>query len=259
MQDRDIKNTIPAVEKTLRLIELLSCNFQAHTIAELANSLDISVTTCFRILRTLEKNDWIYPRPEGGYQFSAGLIRLLNPVYRYQILVENLRTCIVALSETMRRSVKISVRQGDEAVTIYRADSPHPYSLSSRIGARFSLLFGSSGTALLPDFSEAEIQDLVKKAPPKVWKYQTKEDFFRRLEEHRKEGCCSDFGGFHPSIYTMSASIRNAEGRVECSVTILGLHEDFMDENEVGKYRKALFRCIHDAEKILRSHLVKKE
>jgi DNA-binding IclR family transcriptional regulator len=255
MRDKEEKNTIPAVEKTLRLIEVLSTDFRAHTVMDLAHFMDISVTTCFRILRTLEKSDWIYLHSEMGYRLSAGLIRLLNPVYRYQVLVDSLRGSLTALSETTQRSVKISVLQGDEAVTVYRVNSPHPYTLISKIGARFSLLFGSSGTALLSDFSDAEICSLLKRSPLKVWKHQTKEDFFQRLEEQKEKGFCSDFGGFHPSIYTMSAPIRGAEGKVECSITILGLHEDFTDEKEVEKYRKALFNCIDEGGKILNTKM----
>lgn len=251
MPDKDTKNTIPAVDSATRLVEVLSLDAGAHTVTELAERLDISVTTCFRILHTLENADWIYRSPQGGYHLSAGLIRLLTPVYRYQLLVGSLKPHLAALSEATQRSVKISVRQGDEAVTIHRVEFPHPYSLTSRVGARFALPYGSSGTALLLDFSDKELDALLKRAPAKVWQHQAREDFFRRLEECRSLGHCRDFGGFHPSIYTLSAPVRNAARRVECSVTLLGLHEDFMDERQVEGYRRALAACVEKAEKTL--------
>lgn len=253
MKDDTAKNIIPALERATQLLEVMSTNPQAHTVTDFANLLDIPVTTCFRILCTLEKADWIYPLPFGGYQLSAGLIRFLNPIHRYQALVQTIKPLLDTLSEETRRSLKISIRQGDEAVTIHRVEFPHPYSLNSRVGSRFPLVFGSSGAALLLDSSEKEIDALLKRAPATVWAHQTRKDFLNRLAECRAEGYCRDFGGFHPSIYTISAPVRNAAGTVECAVTLLGLHGDFMDKKQVDGYRSALSRCIEKAEAALES------
>ena len=247
------KNRIPAVDKTIRLLEALSSGVRAETVTELAALLDISVTTCFRILRTLEAANWIFESPEGGYQLSAGLIGLLNPVCRYQLLVDHIGPQAALLSENAALSAKISVRQGDEYVTIYSAIPPSPYSLNSRINARFPLLVGATGIPFLLGFSETDVRLLLKRSPARVWEFQTEERFYERLEECRRSGCIRDMGSYRPDICAYAAPVLDPSGAVVCVVTLVGMPGDFADEERILTLKNLLLGSIAECRRILAS------
>jgi len=220
-------HTIPVLEKALKLLQALVEDGQAATSSELAKRLEIAPSTCYRILQTLVAHDWLRALPAGRFAFSVGMLPLLRPLLDYQRVFEYLKQPMERLVEDTGLTAKISVKQGDRAVTVYRVESPRGLSPSSKVGASFPLAYGSSGACLLADLSDEEISELLRQSPKESWRLQTMKDVWDRIHEVRKTGVCYDPGKFQSPVHGVSAPVHGNDGRIFVAVTLIGWADDF--------------------------------
>lgn len=219
--------TIPVLEKALRLLQALAGKNGETTSAELVRELRISPSTCYRILQTLVAHNWLRQAGSGRFAFSTGMLPLLRPLSDYQKLFESLQEPLEKLVMETGLTAKISIKQGEQAVTVFRVESPRGLSPSSKVGAAFPLAYGSSGACLMSGLDDAEITAILKISPPEVWRLQTVEDVISRVRSVRKSGTCYDPGQFQSPVHGVSAPVFLTGNQVFAALTLVGWKEDF--------------------------------
>jgi DNA-binding IclR family transcriptional regulator len=237
-----IKHTIPAVDKSLKLLHVLAESGDAMTSAQLARRLDISPSTCYRIIQTLVAHDWLRATESGAFTFSSGMFPLLKPLSDYQQLFEALGAPLRSLVATTGLTAKISIKQGDVASTVYRVESPRPLSPSFKVGGSFPLAYGSSGACLLAGLEDAEVERLLVESPASAWEHQSKADVWARIEAVRSGGLCYDPGQYQPAVYALSAAIHNRGHRCFAAISLIGWASDF-SEAQIPNLTKRLSQC----------------
>ena len=224
---KKITHTVPVLCKAIRVFEAVAqCSGDA-TSKSLAASLRISPSTCYRILQSFVALGWLRSRAGGTFELSFGLVPLLRPLLRHEVLIETVREPMTRLATTTGLTAKLTVRQGDDAITISSVPSPRPHAIASRVGGVVSLAIGSSGAAFLGALSEEEIERILDVAPADAWKFQKREGVLRRVREMRKLGCCFDGGSYQPHIHTLSAPLCARGEEVVGVITLLGFPQDF--------------------------------
>jgi len=230
-------HTVPVLRKAIRVFEAVALDSGDSTAKQLAASLRIAPTTCYRILQSFVAAGWLRPGPGGTFELSFGLVPLLRPLLRHELLIETLREPLAQLARTTGLTAKVTVRQGDDAVTLASAQSPRSHAIASRVGGVVSLAIGSSGAAFLGALPDTEVTRILEAAPPEVWKFQKREEVLRRVREVRKQGCCYDGGSYQPNIHTLSAPLCAHGHEVAGVITLLGFPQDF-----AGSAKAALTR-----------------
>lgn len=237
------QNSIPALSKSIAVLKAIAGGMQNYSIAELAREVGVAHTTCYRIVQTLVDADWLRPRAGGvGYELSYGLLPMVEPFLNHRVLIDTISPVVEQLVHRTGLSAKLSVRQGDDAVTVYRVESPKPMSLSGRVGVRFSLVYGSSGACLLSSLTDKRIERIVEEASGDAWKHQLPADVRKRIAEVREKQCCMDLGFFHPQVHTISSPLFDDQGKMLAAMTLLGLPED-MNPQSLEDHRKALIKA----------------
>ncbi len=245
------QDSIPSVEKTIRILNAIASTASNYSIAELAKSLGIPQTTVFRIIRTLMAADWLKPRVSGvGYCLSYGIAPLLEPFMNHKMLIDAVRMPLMSLSEQTRLGLKLSVRDGSDALTIFRLESPDSMGITARVGVKFPLVFGSSGAALMLDYSKEEAENIIHKASAECWRYQKPADVLKRIQECKKTGICQDSGQYLPHIHTMSAPIRGPKNEVLAAITLLGMAHDY-EPPRCASFKKHLLATVRECQELL--------
>lgn len=227
---QDAKYTVPAVCKALELVRLLAEAGGETTTKALALRLGVPRTTCYRILRSLVAKDWVRPVEGGGHELSLGLLALVQPLRRTERLADAVRPALETLALAVQLTAKVSVRQGDYAVTVARCESPRETSVAVRLGASFHLAYGSSGAVLLGGLSEPEVDEVLARAPAECWAYQRPAHVRRRLRELRAQGWCADIGTYRPSCHAVSAPLCDGQGGLLAAMTIIGFPHELPPE-----------------------------
>lgn len=235
-------NTIPVLGKALRLIRVLAETESSPGKQELSRQLSLSPSTCYRILQTLISHDWLRVEPSGQFAFSTGILSLLKPLSDYQKLFSHLRPPLETLVEQTGLTAKVSLRQGDDAVTVYRVESPRGLSPNSKIGSSFPLAYGSSGACLLSGLEDSEIERILSQSPEAVWHLQSADDVWDRIRQVRKSGYCCDPGHFQASVYGLSSPLLLGDKTVFAALTVVGWKEDFIKE-KMARTQKAIREC----------------
>lgn len=244
------KHTIPVLGKALQVISTLAEGHGSPTTKELSQLLGIPVTTCYRILQTFCAFDWLRPAPSGHYEFSLGLLPLLKPLSDYQRMFEQLRAPLEALVEKTHLMAKISIKQGQSAITVFRVESPRMVAPSAKLGTAFPLVFGSSGACLLCGMDDEAIAKIIDESPRESWEAQAPEDVWGRVREARAQGSCFDTGSYHAKIHTVSAPIFRGKGDPFAAVSLIGWPEDFAPERH-DALQSDILRTARHCETIL--------
>lgn len=246
------QNTIPALGKSIQVLQAIASGKQNYSIAELARHLQVPQTTCYRIVQTLIAADWLRPRAAGvGYELSYGMMPLVQPFLNHRVLIDTARRPMEEMVRSCGLAAKLVIRQNDEGVTVFRVESHRPMALSGRVGIRFTLAYGSSGACLMSDLNEIQVKQILDVSPADSWKYQSREDVTARIQQSRQDGLCLDMGNFHPHIHTMSAPLHEASGRIAAAITLLGLPGDF-DVLQLPSHKLAIRRCVQACERLIR-------
>lgn len=224
-------HTIPMVNKTLELIRLISEGNEETTTKSLAICLGMPRSSCYRILRSLVAQDWIRPVAGGRHELSLGLLPVLQSLRRFEIMVDAFDPVIRSLALKTQLTVKVTVRQGDDAVTISRSESPRGTSVGVRVGAAFPLAYGSSGAVLLSDLPDDQIAGILGRAQDACWERQTRKDVSLRVREVRAKGFCADFGMYRSNCHALSAPIHDSQGQVVAALTVIGFSDEMTNES----------------------------
>lgn len=230
-------NTVPVLAKAIQVFSAVAQSPGGVTPKSLAITLGIAPSTCYRILNTYLAAGWLRTRQGSLFELSFGLVPLLRPILRHEVLIETIREPLNKLANTTGLTAKLTVRQGDDCITIFSAQSPKPHAIASRVGSIISLAIGSSGAVHLSELPEAEISRILASAPSDAWQFQKREHVLRRIREARRLGYCSDSGSYANNIHTLSAPIYAAGHELVGAITLLGFPRDFF-----GSVKTALAR-----------------
>lgn len=219
--------TIPVLKKSIAVLKLIAEGRGNTTTKALEQTLGVPHSTMYRLLQTLAQEDWVRQVEGGQYELSFGLLPLLQPLVRHELLIETARDPMLALSRDTGLTTKLSVRQGNFDITIFRAESPRSASVHVKMGGAFHLVIGASGAVLLSALDETARQRIIDAAPPECWRFQTRVNVARRIRQITRTGACADAGSFRPTIFAISAPLRDRSGAVIAALTAIGFREDF--------------------------------
>ena len=219
--------TIPVLQKSIAVLRLIAEGRGNTTMKALEQTLGVPHSTMYRLLQTLAQEDWVRQVEGGQYELSFGLLPLLQPLVRHELLIETVRDPLLALSRETGLTAKLSVRQGNFDITIFRAESPRSASVHVKMGGAFHLAIGASGAVLLSALDEATRQRIIDAAPPECWKFQRRVNVARRIRQVARTGVCAEAGSYRTTIFAISAPLRDRSGTVIAAVTAIGFREDF--------------------------------
>ena len=239
-----MNNTIPAVDKTIQLLEMLSKG--AYTQSELSRTLEISMSSCYRILQTLLAHNWVEKNDSGVYTLSTGVLPLLKFFDRDLELLKKARAKVDEICLKHHIACKLSLRRGNLQITEYRAEPAGPVTLTGVPGSTFPLVEGSVGAALLADDSDENIISCLAGCDAPIPEKEDPELLRAAVAEVRRNNCVLNMRKNRWNIAALSVPLRNTSGRIFAALTLIGSVDDFAGTRR-KKYeellKKAVFEC----------------
>lgn len=233
---------VPVLARALRVIERIAHgDGDVRSVQALGRELGLAQATCYRIVRTLEQAGWLALDGEGVWRLGEGLRTLTGSGDVRKRMARIAEPVLRDVADDLRLSCKVTLRIGDEAVTVARAESDAPYRISSSVGGRFSLCTGSSGAMLLRDVPCDELERLIALAPNRVWKYQTPDDFRKRVAEGQAKGVTLDRGQYHPDVYGLSVPVEY-DSDLLAALTVMAMPSGLPDK-KVPSVKRRLTRA----------------
>lgn len=241
------RHVVPALDKAVGVMEYLGRSENGASQAELAKALSISTSTCYRILQTLLARNWVRQLPGNLYDISHGMLTASMKLMDYASRFECLQPLLEQLAVKTGLSCKLSIRQADVQITILRAESPAPMSVAGKVGARFPIVEGSTGAALLYNETRDNIEQLLGKCPEGIDEKEHPEVITERLENLKKVGYCMNIRPNRWKVEAIAAPLVDENDQVMAAITVLGFADEFSKERVkavVGDLQATIDKCI---------------
>ena len=149
--------SVPALDRTLDILELLGASSHGLTLSELSKRLEVPKNAVFRITQTLMARGYLCRDAETmAFQLTGQFLRLAPPRFERISLTEVSRDAMTVLRDTTRETVQLGVLSGDEGIIIDQIEGLEPLRIVVELGLRFQLHNNAPGKLLLAHLPEAE-------------------------------------------------------------------------------------------------------
>jgi DNA-binding IclR family transcriptional regulator len=237
--------SVPALERTVKVLDALGRNPRGLSLPELASATGIPKSSLFRIVATLlrhsivikDKERQVYCLGMRLYEWGSMALDRLD----FKTVVHPFLTRLA--SET-GQSFYLAVLEDYEVILIDRADTPDIWRIVTRIGLRSPVHCTASGLALISEFSESQLNDLVKKKGLKKFTPKTivtKEALIEKVKMVRKLGYAVADGDFKPDLFALAVPLKDHKGDIIASL-MAGLHIETAHRD--GKFVRSLINTL---------------
>ncbi|WP_462410439.1 IclR family transcriptional regulator [Neobacillus sp. Marseille-QA0830] len=227
---KENKNSIPAVERTLEILELLSDYEDPSGIGfeEILTMTNLPRSTAFRILSTLERKAFVEKTTQEKsikWKIGIGLMRIgLEQVSKMNIRSEAMPV-MKWLSDETDEYVQLGVLFQGKVMYIEHIKRLKQLSMYAELGSLLHANLSAAGMVLLSDLSPTLIDQIISEngLPKSTEKTITSpEEFKNKLNEVRMNGYAIDDEMFAVGIRCIAAPIYDHSGKAIAAIGISG-------------------------------------
>jgi DNA-binding IclR family transcriptional regulator len=148
--ETEVGGLVPALDRTLDILETLSDADAGMTLSALSQELQLPKNAVFRITQTLLARGYLY-RNEKSMAFSVTpkLLRLVSSRGKRPSLSDAAKPHMQELRDLTRETIQLGVMSGREGVIIDQIEGLEPLRIVVDIGLRFLLHCNAPGKMLL--------------------------------------------------------------------------------------------------------------
>ncbi len=174
MNPKSSVNKTPSVTrslvKALDILECLHTDGPSLSPAQIAQRIDISRPTVYRLLSTMATRGWVAkdPQVEGNYRLGYHVLTIAGTMLKRIDLRTVARAYMEELSAAYDESVSLFVRDGMEAVHLDRVTSSRPVQAIMPFGGRGCLHSKAVGKAIMACLGERDVDRIIRECglPP---------------------------------------------------------------------------------------------
>ena len=144
--------------KAMAVLDQLAASPEPLTLGDIAASLDLNKSTCYRILNTLAAGDYVERPAPGTYRLGVGAFRIGSAMARRMGVRERALPALQDLFRATGETVFLLVPHGTEAVCVERLDGRYAATHTLRIGGSLPLHLGAGPRLLLAAQPDEQVE-----------------------------------------------------------------------------------------------------
>ena len=235
---------VPSVWLAAQVLKLLSRHkYKCCSLKDIASKLDASPTTCLRVLRTLEAENFVhYDTETKKYSLGPYLIPLGNRAAELNDAVANATAEIKRIASATGLTTVLIQRWDDRLVYTASAEPPsESVRLSISAGQQVPMTSGAHGRCFLAYEDETEWHRFILAGLPQVTSASITDpgQFMEALREVRRRGYAVSHGEIQPGFSAVDVPIFAKSGRVELVISSMYVTSQ-MDESHLSSLTKLL-------------------
>ncbi len=217
--------SVPAVERSLDLIEAMAGNFHELTITEANRKFKIPKSSVYAILQTLKARGYVEQDRADRYFLTLKLFSLGSALVDSLDLRREVYPLLKELTEKARVTGHVAVRDGGHAVYIEKAEVLGAIRLTTRVGKRMPLHSTSIGKALIAHLPEDELDRLIREHGLPRFTHRTitgTQELKKALAHVRTVGYAVSNEENEDGVRAVAAPIFGHDGQVAAAVNLGG-------------------------------------
>ena len=218
--------SVPALDRSLDIIEMLSDSPQGMTLSEISKRLEVPKNAVFRITQTLQGRGYLLrDRETMAFQLSGQWLKLATPRTPRISLPEAARPAMVALRDLTEETVQLGILSDYAGTIIDQVEGTQPLRIVVDLGLRFKLYSNAPGKLLLAHMSDKEREKTLSKIKLVAHTSRTitsKAALLKECERIVSQGYSVDYAEANEGIHCIAAPIRNPQGEVLGAMWVSG-------------------------------------
>src|SRR5690625_253937 len=224
MTNKSLRNS--SAVKLFKILESVAEHEGGLGVTELANKLDISKSTIYRFVATLEEEGYLKKNESTQqYQFGLGMFELASKVVNQKNWISDIHPYLVDLKDKVQETVHLGVEDNGEVVYIDKVDCDRSVRMYSKVGRRSPLYCTGIGKAILAHLSEeqkVQISQQFEFHPYTDHTITNVDDLQMELKKIRAQGYSFDMEEHELGVKCTAAPIFNYKGDVIGAISIAG-------------------------------------
>lgn len=195
-------------ERTLRVFEGFSEIGRPATLSELARYLEIPVSSCSGLLKTMERCGYLHAvEPRSTYYPTNRLLQVARGIADHDPLTSRIAPVLEQLRDETGETVVLAKRRDDKVLFLDVVESRSNIRYVAHVGEIRQLHASSLGKALLSVMPDAERSSVLKRLEfrrltPKT--LGTPKALETSIAADRRHGCYVNFGESVPDLYAIA-------------------------------------------------------
>ena len=228
--DEDSDLFVRALARGLSILALFDVQHPDWSLNAISDQADISKTTAYRMLRTLEAKGFLtYDPATERYHVGKATIPLGYLALSYVGFVRSAHQFLEDLAEATGETVELTVSGSQGAVVVDQVMTKHPFRLNLPTGRILTDLANSScrmHVAFLPPAEQEKyLRQTQQRFTPNT---QTDREMIEgRLVSDREEGLSSDMEELDKGVCAVSAPVFERDGSLRAVLTVVAPAERF--------------------------------
>lgn len=244
---------VPSVALAMRILTLLSrYKHKSCSLKDISDLTGTNKTTCLRVLRTLESEDFVrYDSETRKYSLGQFLIPLGNRAMQLNdsvaIVVSELKT---VAEETGMTTVLIERLRDDRVIYIASREPAAEVKIAVSVGQKFPIAGPGFGHCFLAYDDESEWKRLIEAGLVQYTAHSIVDAkvFIEQLKQIRMSGYSVSHGSLLPGVSGVAAPIFGKDGDVELVMACLAMTTQF--ESQPGAEERVIQILLEKTKKL---------
>ena len=241
---------VPAVDKCFSILQLFAESKHSLGISEIAKQLELSKSTVFNIIYTLEDLDILEQCHNGKFQFGTRLYLLGNETGKRSELIQAIHPYLDKINRETKLSAFLGIRSGLRAIIIDKVDTAYDIKISSEIGMHLPLLAGAGGKAILCQLKDEEIDQILTENTLRQLTSKTcmdKARFKKEVLKIRKAGIAFDDEEYIEGVIGFSVPLKSYRPNLQIAIWAVGLKQQVSSGNipEISGFLRKIANALN--------------
>lgn len=217
---------VPALDKCFSILQLFAESKHSLGISEISKKLELSKSTVFNIIYTLEDLQILEQCQNGKFQFGTHLYLLGNETGKRSELIQTIHPYLVKINRETKLSAFLGFRSDLRAIIIDKADAAYDIKISSEVGMDLPLLAGAGSKALLCQLKDEEIDKILNENKLKRFTSKTCVDeirFKKEISKAKEEGIAFDDEEYIEGVVAFAVPLKTHRNDLQVAIWAVGL------------------------------------
>lgn len=222
--------TVPALDKTFQILDLITDSAQPLTAASIAKQLTLPRSSTHNILQSLLAKHIIYKDADSRFHLGSYLLYWAGKYEQQQGVIQLFKDLIVQYPILLQHTVTLSKLDLGKVVFLACHEAPAPLGFTFRAGVRVPAVFSATGKAMLSTLSMQAIESLYEGRFPEPITTNSVDSFANlaiELDAIHDSRISLDDGQLRDGMYCLGTYIRNASGNAVAGMAVSFLQAEY--------------------------------
>jgi len=219
------RSGIQSAERVLRVLDVIGDSPVGATALEISDELGLTLSTTYRLLKTLRGRDYITRDASGRRYLLGRTVDNLGRALRYQLVVgPAMRSILRSVHESAHAAVYLTMHRGADIAIAHIEDSQQHRRIGQlHVGFAEATHATAFGKVMLASMGDAELSQFLERNSPTALTRNTLTSAAKlgdQLQEVRAQQLAVEVEEYMPRLACVAAPVKTATGRTIGSVAV---------------------------------------